>query len=72
MTDVTFHVDETLWHEQREALCKDLLAHNGIVAAASHEETPHLVIIEYDPDETGPESILEIFKTHGVRAQRLG
>ena len=48
MTDVTFHVDETLWHEQREALCKDLLAHNGIVAAASHEETPHLVIIEYD------------------------
>jgi hypothetical protein len=72
MTDVTFHLDETLGHEQREAVRDELLAHDGIMAAASRDETPHLMIIEYDPDKIDPLGILGMFKKHQIHAERLG
>jgi hypothetical protein len=72
MTDVTFHLNETLGHEQREAIRAELLAHDGIMAAASQDETPHLLIIEYDPDKIDPTSILEMFKKRRIHADRLG
>ncbi|MDA9982149.1 ATP-binding protein [Gammaproteobacteria bacterium] len=72
MTDVTFHIDETLGHEQREAIRDELLAHDGIMAAASQDKTPHLLIIEYDPDKIDPVSIQEVFKKTNIHAERLG
>ena len=72
MTDVTIHIDETLGHEQREKIRDELLSRDGIMAVASQDETPHLLIIEYDPDKTDPMSILEIFRKHQIHAERLG
>ena len=59
-------------YEQREAIRDELLAHDGIMAAASQDETPHLLIIEYDPDKIDPISILEVFKKNNIHAERLG
>ena len=72
MTDVTFHLDETLGHEQREAIRDELLAQDGIMAAATQDKTPHLLVIEYDPDKIGPTFMLEMFKNHRIHAERLG
>ncbi len=72
MTDVTFHLDETLGHEQREAIREELLAHEGIFAAASQDRTPHLLLVEYDPDKIDPISILEMFRKQHIHAERLG
>jgi len=72
MTDVTFHLDETLGHEQREAVRDDLMAQEGILAAASQDKTPHLLIIEYDPDKIDPTGILGLFEKQKIHAERLG
>ncbi len=40
MTDVTFHLDETLGHEQREAIRDELLAHEGIFPLPPKTERP--------------------------------
>lgn len=72
MTDVTFHIDETLGHAQLEAIRDELLAHDGIMAAVCQDETPHLMIIEYDPDKIDPTNILEMFKKRRIHAERLG
>ncbi len=72
MTDVTFHLDETLGHEQREAIRDELMAHDGILTAASQDHTPHLMIIEYDPDKIGPTEILGLFEERNINVERLG
>ncbi len=72
MADVTFHLDETLGHDQREVIRDELLARDGIMAAASQDKTPHLLIVEYDPDKIDPTSMLDIFKKQSIHAERLG
>jgi hypothetical protein len=54
MRDVTFHLDETMEHDQIEAIRDELPAHDGIMAAASQDKTPHLLIINFDPDKIDP------------------
>ncbi|MDH3311021.1 MAG: ATP-binding protein [Gammaproteobacteria bacterium] len=71
-TDVTFHLDETLGHNERELIRDKLLSQNGILSAATNDKTPHLMIVVYDPDMTAPETILELLNHDGVHAERLG
>jgi hypothetical protein len=72
MTDVTFHLDETLGHDKREALRDALLVHEGILAAASQDKTPHLMIIEYNPDKIDPMGIKKLIEENHVHTERLG
>lgn len=71
-TDVTFHLDETLGHNERESIRDKLLAQDGILSADANDKTPHLMIVVYDPDKTDPENILEVLSHSGVHAERLG
>jgi hypothetical protein len=73
MTDVTFHLDEKLEHDAREKVRDTLLAQDGVMAAASKDETPHLVVVEYGPDLIDPISILGMLKKapHTCRAARV-
>ena len=72
MTDVTMHIDEDTSHEQREALRDHLLQRDGVLAAAYHDEKPHLVVIEYDPDLVKSADFIEIAKSSGLNAQLIG
>lgn len=72
MTDVTMHIDEDTSHEQREALRDHLLEHDGVLAAAYHDEKPHLMVIEYDPDIAKSADFIDIAKSSGLHAQLIG
>jgi len=72
MTDVTMHIDEETSHEQREALRDHLLQKDGVLAAAYHDEKPHLVVIEYDPDLVKSSDFIDIAKSSGLHAQLIG
>ena len=72
MTDVTMHIDEDTSHEQREALRDHLLQQDGVLAAAYHDEKPHLVVIEYDPELVNSSDFVEIAKGSGLHAQLIG
>jgi hypothetical protein len=72
MVDVTLHLDENLSHDQREALRDAILVQDGVMAASTHDEKPHLMIVEYDPDTVNSSSFLEIAKAKGIHAELIG
>jgi hypothetical protein len=72
MTDVTFHLDEALDHDQRGAIRDELLGQDGIMAAAPTEATPHLMAIEFNPNKIDLINILDMFKKRRIHAERLG
>lgn len=72
MVDVTMHIDENTSHEQREALRDHVLQHKGVMAAVYHDEKPHLMIIEYDPEFANSSDFLDIAKSSGLHAELIG
>jgi hypothetical protein len=50
MVDITLHIDEDTSNEDREKLRDKILGMDGTMAAAYHDEKPHLMVIEYDPN----------------------
>ena len=46
---VTLHIDEGTTHDERENFRDALLGLNGVMAAAYHDEKPHLMVVVYDP-----------------------
>jgi hypothetical protein len=72
MVDITLHIDEATSHEQRESLCDSLRALDGVVAAAAHDEKPHLLVVEYDPDRIKSSEFVTVAKTNGLHAELIG
>jgi hypothetical protein len=72
LVDVTVHIDETVDHARREQIADSLRALDGVVAAASHDERPHLMIVEYNPDKVSSQAILARVRSSGVHAELVG
>lgn len=71
-TDVTMHIDEETSHQQREELRNHMLQRNGVMAADYRDETPHLMIIEYDPDVVHSIEFLDVARSSGLHAELFG
>ncbi|MBD3609694.1 MAG: ATP-binding protein [Gammaproteobacteria bacterium] len=72
IVDVTLHIDEETSHEQRESLRDKLLQCNGVAAAAYHDEKPHLMVVEYNPESANSSDFLDIAKGLGLHAELIG
>jgi hypothetical protein len=72
MADVTLHVNETRSKADREQLEGMLRALDGVVSVANHDERPHLMVVEYNPDMTDSSSILTTARDSGIHAQLIG
>jgi hypothetical protein len=72
LVDVTIHIDENVDHDQRDAVQDRLRSMGGVVAAASHDERPHLMVVEYDPDRIDSQRILSAVRDAGVHAELIG
>jgi hypothetical protein len=72
LVDVTVHIDETVDHATRERIGDSLRALDGVVAAASHDERPHLMVVEYNPDRVSSQAILARVRSEGVHAELVG
>ena len=72
MVDITLHIDETTTHADREALRDRMLAQTGVMAADYHDEKPHLMVIEYNPDLIDSAKFVDITKEVGVHASLIG
>jgi hypothetical protein len=44
----------------------------GVVAAVSHDERPHLMVVEYNPQEVDSQGILACVRARGVHAKLIG
>ncbi len=72
MVDVMIHIDPDIGHQNRENLRDMILNHEGVEAAAYHDEKPHLMIVEYDPDQVSSQELLSIVTSQGVNAELVG
>jgi len=72
MAEVTLHIDENTAHEERESLRNVLLAMDGVVAAACHDEKPHLMLIEYLPAKIESIVFVNAAQKHGLHAELVG
>ena len=70
--EVTLHIDENTSHEERERFRDDLLAMEGVIAAAYHDERPHLMLIEYNPDVINSIEFVNAAKKAGLHAELIG
>ena len=72
MVDVTVHLDETMDHKRRTKIADTVRAHKGVMAVAHHDEKPHLMIIEYNPDAVTSKELLQVVLDQGVHAELIG
>lgn len=70
--DLLIHVNETLGAAERAALEEELRKAKGVVAPRFNRETPHLLLISYDPQEIDSRSLLNRVKDGGYSAQLVG
>jgi hypothetical protein len=70
--DVTIHVDETIDHDRRAAIAESVRKRKGVVDVLRHDKKPHLMIVQYDPDEVNSAALLAIVRQSGVHAELVG
>ena len=72
MADVTIHIAEETEHDERERLQDGLRGLEGVLAASSHDERPHLMVVEFDPRKVRSHQLLERVTNSGLHAKLIG
>ena len=72
IVDVTVHIDESLDTSLRAQLADTLRTVRGVASASIREKTPHLMVVEFDPEQLGTRDILDAVKRNGVHAELIG
>jgi len=68
---VTLHIDENIKHEEREAFRDTLLNMEGVMAAAYHDEKPHLMVVIYNPGLVKSIEFVNAAKNRGLHAELI-
>ncbi len=72
MSDIMLHIDEDLNEEQQGLLETQMRDQKGVVGLGYHSTQPHLMIVEYDKQETTPEELLHAVSDFGLHAELVG
>jgi len=72
LADVAIHIHEMPGHLARGQIENRLRNLPGVVSATSHDKTPHLVVVEYNPAEINNQAILACVKEQGLHAELIG
>ncbi len=72
LADVTLHIDKNLSSEQRGTIEESLRALDGVVSIHNPDKTPHLTLVEYDPDVITSRTILQRVTNQGAHAELVG
>ena len=72
LADVILHIDKNLSSEQRGTIEESLRALDGVVSIHNPDKTPHLTLVEYDPDVITSRKILQRVTDQGAHAELVG
>jgi hypothetical protein len=70
--NAVIHINESLSDDQIHNIEKSLSGVNGIVSACTHIKTPHLMVVDYDPQMIRSRELLSHFQRSGVHASLIG
>ena len=68
---VTLHVDENTTHDERKGFRDALLDLDGVMAAAYHDERPHLMVVVYDPGLVKSIEFVNLDKNRSLHAELI-
>jgi len=68
---VTLHIDENTTHDEREGFRDALLDLDGVMAAAYHDERPHLMVVVYDPGLVKSIEFVNLAKNRNLHAELI-
>ena len=66
------HINEQLSAEQIHNIEKELSDVRGVVSACAHTKTPHLLVVDYDPQSIHSSDLLFFIERSGVHASLVG
>ncbi|MCU7916982.1 MAG: heavy-metal-associated domain-containing protein [Candidatus Thiodiazotropha sp. (ex Dulcina madagascariensis)] len=66
------HINESLSAEQIHDIEKELSDVRGVVSACAHIKTPHLLVVDYDPQAIHSSDLLYHIERNGVHASLVG
>ena len=72
LVDVTVHIDENLSPEVRITIEDSIRALDGVVSVHGSAKTPHLTIVQYNPEAMDSQKILKRIKDQGAHAELIG
>jgi hypothetical protein len=72
MVDVTVHIDETVDHDRRTKIADIVRGSKGVMGVAHHDEKPHLMVVEYNPEMVSSKELLQLVLGQGVHAELVG
>ena len=72
LVDLTVHIDENLSPETRIEIQDSIRALDGVVSVHGSSKTPHLTIVQYNPDEMDAQKILKRITDQGAHAELIG
>ncbi|WP_018868757.1 MULTISPECIES: hypothetical protein [unclassified Thioalkalivibrio] len=72
MADATIHIDEAIDRVVRERIQDELRSLDGVMAASSHDNRPHLLVVEYDPARVNSRQLLDTVTANGLNAELIG
>jgi hypothetical protein len=71
-SDIVIHIDEALDDGRIHRLEKELGDERGVLSACCHENTPHLMVVDFDADAVRPSEIVQSIRSRGLHAEMLG
>jgi hypothetical protein len=66
------HINEQLSADQIHTIERELSGVRGVVSTCAHVKTPHLMIVDYDPQSIHSCDLLFYIERSGVHASLIG
>ena len=72
LVDVTIHIDKETDADTREKIDAALRTLPGVVSVHMPNEEPHLLVVEYNPDDTTSTHMLTMVRELAGHAEMIG
>jgi hypothetical protein len=72
MADAVIHINEEVEHDRRVEIADAIRGHESVMGVAHHDEKPHLLIVQFDPQGVHAKDLLQVALDMGVHAQLVG
>jgi len=72
IADTVIHIVESLGEKQYDVLNTHMRMQDGVISVGHNSDTPHLMLVEYNPEHTNPVKFIRMVQRHGYHAERIG
>lgn len=72
IADTILHINETLESRQYDVLEQHMRMQTGVVGAGHSDDSPHLMLIAYNPEQASPIKFIHMVEREGFHAERIG